>query len=182
MITKVKIAPWVTPLEKILTDASYTSIQSWTRLKKYRLWYTPHANNVIIRTPQRITTPCPILPQGRWSELGRRNWKGNDGPVLSLSARCCREHSTYTALGQPLSLWGRNRLLYWLTHVLLFATPWAVAHQAPLFMGFSRQEYSNECRFLLQGIFPTQGSNLCLLHLLHLQTDSLATWEFQATL
>ena len=25
--------------------------------------------------------------------------------------------------------------------VWLFATPWAVAHQAPLFMGFSRQEY-----------------------------------------
>ena len=29
------------------------------------------------------------------------------------------------------------------------------------------------CHFLLQGIFPTQGSNLCLLHLLHWQVDSL---------
>ena len=29
------------------------------------------------------------------------------------------------------------------------------------------------CNFLLKGIFPTQGSNLCLLHLLHQQTDSL---------
>ena len=28
-----------------------------------------------------------------------------------------------------------------LSHVWLFATPWAVAHQAPLSMGFSRQEY-----------------------------------------
>ena len=28
-----------------------------------------------------------------------------------------------------------------LSHVRLFATPWAVAHQAPLSMGFSRQEY-----------------------------------------
>ena len=28
-----------------------------------------------------------------------------------------------------------------LSHVQLFATPWTVAHQAPLFMGFSRQEY-----------------------------------------
>ena len=27
--------------------------------------------------------------------------------------------------------------------------------------------------FLLQGIFPTQGFNLCLLHLLHWQADSL---------
>ena len=29
------------------------------------------------------------------------------------------------------------------------------------------------CHFLLQGIFPTQGSNLILLHLLHWQADSL---------
>ena len=27
------------------------------------------------------------------------------------------------------------------SRALLFATPWAVARQAPLFMGFSRQEY-----------------------------------------
>ena len=27
-----------------------------------------------------------------------------------------------------------------LSHILLFATPWTVAHQAPLSMGFSRQE------------------------------------------
>ena len=27
-----------------------------------------------------------------------------------------------------------------LSHVLLFATPWSIVHQAPLFMGFSRQE------------------------------------------
>ena len=29
------------------------------------------------------------------------------------------------------------------------------------------------CHFLLQGTFPTQGSNLCLLPLLHWQADSL---------
>ena len=28
-----------------------------------------------------------------------------------------------------------------LSHVLLFSTPWTIAHQAPLSMGFSRQEY-----------------------------------------
>ena len=28
-----------------------------------------------------------------------------------------------------------------LSHVQLFATPWTVAHQFPLSMGFSRQEY-----------------------------------------
>ena len=28
-----------------------------------------------------------------------------------------------------------------LSHVQIFATPWTVAHQAPLSMGFPRQEY-----------------------------------------
>ena len=31
-----------------------------------------------------------------------------------------------------------------LSHVWLFATPWTVAHQAPLSMGFPRQEYWSE--------------------------------------
>ena len=42
--------------------------------------------------------------------------------------------------------------------VQLFATSWTAAHQAPLSMGFSRQEYWNGFHALLQGIFPTQGS------------------------
>ena len=36
------------------------------------------------------------------------------------------------------------------------ATPWTVAHQDPLNMGFSRKEYWRGCHFLLQGIFLTQ--------------------------
>ena len=58
-------------------------------------------------------------------------------------------------------------MLYGFSRVRLFATPWTVACQAPLPMGFSRQEYWRGCHGLLQGIFPTQGSNprlLCLLH------------------
>ena len=35
----------------------------------------------------------------------------------------------------------RARVLSHLSHVRLFATLWTVAHQAPLSMGFSRQEY-----------------------------------------
>ena len=42
-------------------------------------------------------------------------------------------------------------------------TPWTVACQASLSMGFPRQESWSGCHFLLQGIFPTQESNLCLL-------------------
>ena len=50
------------------------------------------------------------------------------------------------------------------SRVWLFATPWTVARQAPLSMGFFRQEYAVDCHFLLQGTFLTQGSNLGLLN------------------
>jgi len=53
--------------------------------------------------------------------------------------------------------------------VQLFATPWTVDCQAPL----SWQEYQSKNTFPIQGIFPTQGSNPCLLHLLHCWADSL---------
>ena len=46
-----------------------------------------------------------------------------------------------------------------LCRVWLFAAPWTVARQAPLSMGFSRQEYWSGLSFLLQGIFPNQRSN-----------------------
>ena len=52
-----------------------------------------------------------------------------------------------------------------------FTTPWTVTHQAPLSMEFPRQEYWNDCHFLLQGIFPTQGSKS---RLLNWQVDSLS--------
>ena len=44
-------------------------------------------------------------------------------------------------------------------------TPWTVAHQAPLSMGFFPGKSTRVgCYFLLQGIFLTQGSNPGLLH------------------
>ena len=57
--------------------------------------------------------------------------------------------------------------------VRLFATLWTAVHQAALPRGFSRQEDCGVgCLALLQGILPTQGSNQCLLCLLHWQADS----------
>ena len=47
--------------------------------------------------------------------------------------------------------------------VWLFVTLWTVAHKAPLSMGLSRQETGVACHAFLQGIFPSQGSNSCLL-------------------
>ena len=44
-----------------------------------------------------------------------------------------------------------------LSRVRLFVTPWTVAHQAPLFMGFSRQEYWSGLPFPSPGDFPNPG-------------------------
>ena len=51
-----------------------------------------------------------------------------------------------------------------LSHVRFFVIPWTVARQAPLSMGFSSKKTGMGCDSLLQGIFPTQGSNPGLLH------------------
>ena len=44
-----------------------------------------------------------------------------------------------------------------LSCVRLFVTPWTVACQAPLSMGFSRQEYCSELPFPSPGDLPDPG-------------------------
>ena len=69
------------------------------------------------------------------------------------------------------------------------ATPQTVAHQAPLSLGFSGQEYWSGLPFPSPGgVFPIQGSNLglphcrqilyCLSHRKELKTCSKAWWGF----
>ena len=45
-----------------------------------------------------------------------------------------------------------------LSCVQLFATPWTVAHQAPLFMEISRQEYWNRLLVPSPGALPDPGN------------------------
>ena len=45
-------------------------------------------------------------------------------------------------------------VVLWLSHIWLFWTPWTLAHQTPLFMGFSRQEYWSEFPFPSPGDLP----------------------------
>ena len=68
-----------------------------------------------------------------------------------------------------------------LRDVWLFETPWTVAHQAPLSMGFSRQEYWNKLPFPAPGDLPNSGIKPHLLSLLHWQKDSLPLSHLQTT-
>ena len=86
----------------------------------------------------------------------------------------------WTASSPPGSSVHRNlqaRILEWvaiskymyrevklLSYVRLFVSPWTVAYQAPLSMGFSRQEYWRGVPLPSPGDLPTQGLNPGLLH------------------
>ena len=80
----------------------------------------------------------------------------------------------HSSSGHQPGAWGCPLLLH--THMCVLnhfndiepcTNPGAITCQAPLSMGFCRQEYRRGLPFLLQGIFRTQGSSLCLLWLLH---------------
>ena len=60
-----------------------------------------------------------------------------------------------------------------LSRVPLFETPWTIAHQAPLSIRFSRQEYWSGFPCSPPGDLLDPGIELCLSWLLHWQLDSL---------
>ena len=84
--------------------------------------------------------------------------------------------TTYNAMCEKpvdVFIW-RACVLSCFNHDQLSATPWTVAGQAPLSMGFSRQEYWRGLLFPPPGDLPHPGIKLCLLHW---QAGSCATWE-----
>ena len=108
---------------------------------------------------------CPKLQQSVSHRCGS---KGNQAYVQGT-------HSSYiyvNSLEDFLHILSVVHILFvqLLTCVRLFVTAWTVAYQAALSMGFPREEYWRGCRTFLQGTFPTQESNPCLLHW---QADSL---------
>ena len=94
-----------------------------------------------------------VYPENRWSSC--------PGIFFYLWKYKCRSHEVKTLCACLLSC------------VRLFATPWTVAQQTPLSMGFPRQENWSVAMPSSRGFFPTQGSNPRLLCLLQWQADSL---------
>ena len=90
-----------------------------------------------------------------YSPWGLKESNTTEWLPLSLSLFCAQTTTV-------LSVWSQHAKNQQCTHapslsrVPLFASPWTVAHQAPLSVGFPRQEHWKGCHFLLRGIFPTQ--------------------------
>ena len=60
-----------------------------------------------------------------------------------------------------------SAMLSHFNHVCLFVTLWTIAHQAPLFMGFYRQEYWSGLPCPTPEDLPdsmTESTSLCLLY------------------
>ena len=77
---------------------------------------------------------------------GCLHWKAGSLPWSHLESA-----SSWCTCAQLYSLW-------------LFVTPWAVAHQAPLSIGFFRQEYWTGMPFLPSDDLPSSAIESCLLH------------------
>ena len=134
--------------------------------------------------PQRIVPTQgsnPGLPHCRWfftiwaiRETFKRFQNWNSKSIIETHSHIASnlEGKTRPLLPKPKSF-PPSCVLSRFSHVQLFATPWSVAHQTPLSMGFSRQEDWSGLPCPPPGSFPTQGSDLSLSCLLHWQASSL---------
>ena len=76
------------------------------------------------------------------------------------------------SLDQKMDMSGKTGVCV-LSRVRLFVTPWTVARQAPLSMGFSRREYWNGLPFQSPGDLPKPGIRPTTPVSPALQADSL---------
>ena len=106
-----------------------------------------------------------------WKLRSGDRWKENVlERVFRAEKGTARLTSWDTSLNYP---WNVKWSVSHSSRVGLFETSWTAAHQAPLPMGFSRQEYWSGFPCPPSGDIPNQGLNSCLLHLLHWQEGSL---------
>ena len=124
------------------------------------------------------------VPMVSHVQLPRRQGKGPSKAGKRKLAGLCSAKSLWLFLAESLLVTKNLSTSYWvhaqlLICVRLFVTPWTVASQAPLSMGFTRQGYWSWLPFSFPGDLSAQGLNLFLFHLLHWQVDSLplCSWE-----
>ena len=106
-----------------------------------------------LRPPRSLTHGPFIHPQNQ-------QWRAESSGLITLSLLPSSHVLWLLTLGLPFHFWES----FWLCwahlaciharHVCLFATPWAVACEAPLSTGLSRREYWSELLFPPPGDLP----------------------------
>ena len=92
---------------------------------------------------------------------------------VSCIGRLVLYHRCHLRSPYPIDVRVCACMLRWFSHVLLFATLWTAFCQAPLSMGFSRQEYWSGLPCPLPGDLPNPGIKPTSPSLLHWQAGSL---------
>ena len=130
-----------------------------------------------------ILVPWPGIEPGPGSESTNPNhWTTREFPQPLY---CYKEQRLTAGISDFSIKWPirvdlpKKRNVCTLSHVRLCVTPWTVAHQAPLSMGFSRQEYCSGLPFPSPGDLPDPGIKLTSPVSPALVGRFFTTWEAQ---
>ena len=103
----------------------------------------------------------------RWQAKKRTQSKPASALFMPKTVTSIPDKENEHLLWDIYSRWTCTCMLGRFSRVWLFETPWSIGHQAPLSMGFSRQEYWSGVPYPPPGDFLTQEWNQNLLWLLH---------------
>ena len=108
-----------------------------------------------------------------WKKIPSRTFKAREKSIPGFRASKDRLNLWWGAIEAGVLKSRHVCMLSSFSLVWLFATLWTVAHQAPLYMVFSRQECWSGLPCPPPGDLPDQGLKPGLLNLLHWQAGSL---------
>ena len=95
---------------------------------------------------------CLENPHGQRSLVGYSTCSLNESDTTKLLSTAYSDYIIFPGTSQKWFCVLPHALYQSLSHVWFFVTPWTVAHQAPLCMGFSRKNTGVGYHFLLQGV------------------------------
>ena len=126
----------------------------------------PHTGHTIVSTGS-LPHMCRGCSAAQWPRIWRGKRINLHFYLQKFWLLNRKKHVQYTLCAHACLCVCVVCVLSGFSHVWLFVNPWTIALQAPLFMGFSKQEYWNGLSLPPPGIFPTQGLNLNFLCLMH---------------
>ena len=144
-------------------------MKSWTRLSDFTFIFHFHALEREMATHSSIL--AWRIPQTGASWAAVYGVTQSRTQLMWLSSSSSKDNaSEYSLILEYISSYPQAQSGCWLnpagyrisevkslSRVRLFVTPWTVAHQAPLPMGFSRQEYWSGLPFPSPGDLPDPG-------------------------
>ena len=147
---------WVTSLHLIMSDDEHLFmglLAIWiSSMEKWNVYFSLLSIGLFVSFYQAMWTVLCILENNPLSVTSFSNIFSHSIGCLFIFFKgflCCKE----------------RRKVKLLSRVQLFVTPWTVVYQAPLSMGFSRQEYWSGLPFPSLGDLPDPGIRIWASHI-----------------